>query len=311
LAEKQSETVYVIILSWNSGSHLEYCLPTVVNTSYPNVYFILVDNASNDGSVEFVRKQYPQILVINNKHNVGYAGGNNVGIHYALESDAKYIVFLNPDTRVDSRWISEAVRVAEQDSRIGIIGFRVFGEYMREDENGAQFEAAKAAWKEVEIKPTHHISGCALFCRAELFRTIGVFDEKFFAYGEEDDLEQRAVRAGYRMVRINVPIWHYNSASFDRVPLKASFLAMRNTMLCAIKNSSLSEICHKFLLIVSIACNPWSRANLTYSHYRRLRPSNVLVNGIIVVMAVLWNIFCLPFALRARKKGAISSKGKF
>ncbi|MBL7086311.1 MAG: glycosyltransferase family 2 protein, partial [Candidatus Cloacimonetes bacterium] len=233
--------VYIIIVTWNSREHLEYCLPTVFKTDYPNYKVLIVDNNSEDDTVDFVRNNYPDIELIQNTKNRGFAGGNNDGIRYALAQGVKYICIINPDIKVDPRWIENAVKIMGNSLKTGILGFNVFGEHRYEDPYAHQFEKAKASWSklEVSIVPSQEIiSGCALFVKADIFRNLGLFDEKYFCYGEESDLEHRVRRAGYGIVRINVPLWHEGEGSSKRIPIKKSYLEMRNSIRYALKNLS-------------------------------------------------------------------------
>ena len=248
--------VYIIIVTWNSREHLEYCLPRVVKTDYPNFRILIVDNNSEDDTVDFVRTNFPDIEVIQNMKNRGYAGGNNDGIRYALAQGAKYICIINPDIKVDSRWIAQAVKAIETSPRIGIVGFRVFGEQRDEPDKDIQFELAKEKWRHLIIEPIPSpivLSGSALFCCSLMFERIGLFDKEFFCYGEESDLEIRARRAGYDILRINIPLWHEGEGSFKRVRLKASYLAIRNTIRYALKNGSVISNYKNLKYLIKIA----------------------------------------------------------
>ena len=176
--------VYVIVLNYNGRHHLEYCLPSLVATQYPNYRIVLVDNASTDGSVEYARENF-EIEIIQNHRNLSYAGGNNVGIRYALDQCADYIVLQNNDTKVDPRWLDQAVTVAEVNPRVGFIGFNMLQEYIQgEDPDGEQFRALMSTWDHVEVTPARHITGAALFVRAEVLSAVGLFDEASTFYGE-------------------------------------------------------------------------------------------------------------------------------
>ena len=260
----------------------------------------MVDNNSTDETIRYIKELYPSIKILTNNKNMGYAAGNNVGIQYALERCAKYVALLNPDTAVDSRWITEAVKASEKMNKVGFVGFRVFGEYKREDEKGFRFEEARMRWKKAEIQETSHICGCALFCRGEVFQDIGLFDKNFFCYAEEDDLEKRALRAGYNMIRINIPIWHKSMGSFQNRFYKSSALTMRNTLRCSIKNDDLKGMWRQLLRIGSIACNPYSKADTQFFHFYRLRPSNIGFNAILLLYAIIWNLIRLPATIYCR-----------
>jgi len=293
--------VCVLILNYNGRDHLEYCLPSVLATEYTETKVVLIDNGSTDDSVAFTRMNYPQVKIVENEGNWGFAAGNNVGLRYALERGADYVVLLNNDMRVDPRWLTHAVAVAEADPRIGVVGFDTIGEYhLDADPDLVLFKERQSAWKKLEVTETEHVAGCALFLRADLLRDIGLLDERFFAYGEEDDLQKRARRAGYRSVRINVPLWHYNSGSFGKHALRTAALAQRNHIRVMIKSDPLRVALRRFRDMATFICWPGVEYDRSHAHLRRLRPSAYPVNVAILLYAVLWNILALPATLLAR-----------
>jgi len=296
-----SSSVYVLILNYNGREHLEYCLPSVLETEYPETHLILIDNGSTDSSVTFARTNYPQIEIVENGRNLGFAAGNNVGIRCALEHGADYVVLLNNDMRVDPRWLTHAVAVAEADPLIGVVGFDTVGEYrLNADPDLAQFKERQAAWQKLDVAETEHVAGCALFLRADLLRDVGLLDERFFAYGEEDDLQKRARRAGYRSTRINIPLWHYNSGSFGKHTLKTAMLAQRNHIRVMIKADTFRVGLRRFRDMVVFVCWPGVEYDRSHAHLRRLRPSLYPVNVAILLYAILWNVLALPATLLAR-----------
>jgi len=294
--------VYVLILNYNGREHLAYCLPSVLETEYPATHVLLVDNGSDDGSLAFASAHYPQVEIVENGRNLGWAAGNNVGIRRALERGADYVVLLNNDMRVDARWLTHAVAVAEADPVIGVMGFDTVGEYhLNADPDRKEFKRRQAAWPGLQVTETEHVAGCALFLRAGLLRNVGLLDERFFAYGEEDDLQKRARRAGYRSVRINVPLWHYNGGYWDRSRLlRAAVLAQRNHIRVMIKDDPPREALRRFRDMVIFICWPGVQYDTSHAHLRRLRPSRYPVNVSILLYAILWNAIALPATLLAR-----------
>jgi GT2 family glycosyltransferase len=293
--------VYVIVLNHNGKHHLEYCLPSLLATEYPNYRIVLVDNASTDGSIEYTRQNFPEIHVVENEKNLGWAGGNNVGIRYALDCGADFVVLQNNDTKVAPMWLTGAVQVCEANPRIGLVGFRMLQEYVQgEDPDQEQFRALSMAWEKLEYESTHHITGAALFVRADVFCEVGLIDESYFAYSEEDDLEKRALRAGYQLVRINVPLWHYNGGFWRKQFLRSSVLALRNNIRCMIKNDTPRSIAHQIVWLIRFVCPPRLEYDIRIPHFRRLRPSNFAVNNAILLYALLHNLLFLPATLWAR-----------
>lgn len=295
-------SVYAMVLSYNGLDHLEYSLPSVLATEYAGLHVVLIDNGSTDGSVALAQGRYPQIDVIGHRRNLGWAAANNVGIRHALERGANYIALLNNDVRVDPRWLAQAVTVADRDPRIGVLGFDTIGEYHLEaDPDLVLFRRRQAAWQHLEVTESEHVAGCAMFIRAQLLREVGLFDERFFAYSEEDDLQKRAHRAGYRIVRINIPLWHFNGGYWnEHRPLRASVLAQRNSIREMIKNESWGMALRRFSAMVRFICHSDPAYDRTLADLRRLRPSIYPVNVAILTYAIVWNAVMLPGTLRSR-----------
>lgn len=295
--------VCAVVLNYNGCEHLQYCVPSLSETSYPNLALIVVDNASTDDSVRWLKEEYPRVNIIQSDRNRGWSGGNNMGIAHCLRLGAEYILIANNDIRVDPRWAQVAVSVAQKDKRIGLIGFRVFGWGSRGDLES--FKSASAAWNRVELRETTNIPGCALFVSKRVFEAIGLFDEGFFAYGEENDFELRAQRAGFRMVATNIPVWHYSEGSFGKIPLRAARLAMRAEIRLTLKHGSVSDLVRKVGSMLNIACNPFIKIDTNHAPTRRKRPSHPLTNAILVSDAMLWNLLHLPQTIIRRREDAI------
>jgi GT2 family glycosyltransferase len=283
--------IYLCMLNWNGKQHLEYAIQSILSTEYPTYELVIVDNASTDGSVAYVEQTFPQIKIILNQKNLGWAGGNNVGIRDALQRGFDWIVLINNDILIDPRWLREAVRAAASDRMIGLVGFNVFGEFKKIPQE--DFYAAQRAFCKLEIFDTQIIAGCALMVKAEVFENIGFIDEVYFIYGEEDDFEHRAVSTGYRMIGTNIPLWHYSEGWARSVPLRSAYFAMRNGLRFGIKTRGYGvfEILKWLLSSLRFACSPFVRIDPENALERRGRPTNnPFINGSLVLRAVGWNI---------------------
>jgi len=294
--------VCVIVLNYNGRDHLDYCLPSLLATNYSNYQILLVDNASSDGSKEMVAAMHPEISIVASPRNVGWSGGNNLGIAKAVELGARYVVMANNDIKVDARWLQEAVVVAESDPRIGILGFEVFEADGRLD-NDSDFLAARQRWASVNFLPAGDVGGMSMFVRTALFEEIGVIDEGYFVYGEENDFQIRAEKAGYRTVSIDLPVWHYGQGFFGKVPRRAAMLQTRSKIRLLIKHGSVfATIRGGFRHFFNRVVNVGPRPGVSVVE-RRLRPSqNPLVNLWLLSYCVAWNLWFLPNTLQARRR---------
>ena len=118
--------VFIIILTWNRLSDTLECLESVKKIVYPNYEIIVVDNGSTDGSAEAIARRYPEITLVKNESNLGYAAGNNRGMETALHMGCDYVFLLNNDTTIDAVCLDELVNRAESDPRVGAAGPKIY-----------------------------------------------------------------------------------------------------------------------------------------------------------------------------------------
>ena len=204
-------TVTVIVIGWNGGGLLRECLVSLREQTYP-CRVIVVDNGSTDGSQDIVRREFPEVRLIENARNLGFGEGNNIGMRAAMEEGVDYVALLNQDARADRRWVEALVRAAEADKTIGAVGSRMLleshpgllnGTGVLVNLSGCAWDrgfarADGAMWREPnEIVAA---SGGAVLLRVEALRRIGLFDADYFAYFEDLDLGVRLWEAGYRVV---------------------------------------------------------------------------------------------------------------
>lgn len=293
--------VFIIVLNFNGINHLKYCLPSILKTSYKNCKVVIIDNNSQDDSMRYVKDNYPSIEVIGLDENIGWAGGNNIGIQYALKNNAKYVLLANNDIRVHPNWVSCAVEIAENDLFVGFVGFDVFGAV-----KPAKLESyyqAKKEWNSLSYYETNDfIDGMALFVPTNLFVNLGMIDEIFFMYGEETDLEIRGKAAGYKRIKTNIPVWHFSQGTSQKYPLKTGYLAIRNNIRLSIKHCDLLTIIKTILGIYLTGCNPFLKDNLENVTVMRLRPKGIIFNFFLISYCILWNIINLSQTLKYKQK---------
>jgi GT2 family glycosyltransferase len=214
---KRWPKVSVILVNANMLHHLKRCLPSLYEQQYSNYEVLLVDNHSTDGSVEFVRAEFPAVKVIENEANLGYAAGNNVGFKHA---DGAYVCVLNPDTHVAPDMLAELVRAMEADPGTGLATSRILLMDQPQSINTCGNEITftgltfcRGLNQPMEKYPKHEyvsaVSGAAFLIRRDVLEEIGGFDEDFFTYYEETDLSLRALLAGYKILYAPSSIlWH-------------------------------------------------------------------------------------------------------
>jgi len=247
-----SPKVAVIVLNWNGKDDTLECLDSVFRIDYPNFEVVVVDNGSSDDTVPAIRRAFPRAHLIETGANLGYAGGNNVGIRHALEQDADFIFILNNDTTIAPDCLHHLVDAAEKHANTMVFGPLILeaespdiiwtaGEYFADDGFGCFHHQQGKTLAELDASDTWKcdwINGAAFFTRAQAWKDIGLFDERFFLVYEESDWCFRIRRNGYecRMVP-KARVWHKVAGSFgsESSPLRAYF-STRNQLLFAEKN---------------------------------------------------------------------------
>jgi GT2 family glycosyltransferase len=306
----------VIVLNWNGEQELFHCLASLQRAAeeQPAHPFdvLLVDNGSTQGVFPGICQSFPTVQVLALPQNLYWSGGNNAAIAWALERFYPWLVFCNSDIVVDCRW-SEALALFDARHEIGVVGFRVFGEYSRVP--FSEFEYARQSFQIEQLTSADetYISGCFLAIRSTCFRQLGVFDPVYCMYAEEDDFLARVRMAGWRTVRCSAPIWHASELASRRVPLLTAYFAIRNTLRLRLKfgprrlRSSLGFVLRVLLGML----DPRRPVDLVNSHQRRLKPStNPLVNLPLLAAACLWNLFHLLETFRigaAHRRAALQA----
>lgn len=227
-------SVSVIIVSYNVRYYTQQCLYSVLR-SVPDAQILVVDNKSDDGSVEFLRESFPQIEVIANDFNAGFGKANNIAL---AKATGRYVLFLNPDTVVAERTIPGCIEYMDAHPQAGAVGVRMqYGDGTFALESRRSLPTPSVSFwhmtgmgrlfphsrifaryhltyldREKEC-PIDVVSGAFMFVRKEAIDKTGGFDEAFFMYGEDIDLSYRILEEGYQNHYLPLPIVHYKGES--------------------------------------------------------------------------------------------------
>ncbi|MEF3280993.1 MAG: glycosyltransferase family 2 protein [Elusimicrobiota bacterium] len=242
--------VSIIIVNYNGKDYLKGCIESVLKQEYDDFNVIIVDNASTDGSVEFIKAHFPQVQIIQLDNNYGFTGGNNAGIKKAMEDvNIKYVALLNNDAIVDKNWLKELVVVAESEEKIGICQPKILSL-----ENPKIIDAVgmgikrdglvyHIGWGEEDIgqyKNSFEIFGAtaaSVLYKIKMLKEIGLFDEDFFAYYEDVDISIRARIYGWKAVYVPEAVAYHKGAGTSKKNSPFTFFYMaRNYNYCIIKN---------------------------------------------------------------------------
>lgn len=221
--------VMILILNWNGLDDTLACLASLADLDYPDCQIAVVDNGSNDGSPTGIREHFPEVTVIENRENLGFVGGNNVGLRHALERGAAYALLLNNDTEVAPDFLRRLVDAAEADASIGIVGPTIYY-YDQPDliwSAGGAIDRRRGETRMIGLnkrdtgqfgpgpRPVDFVTGCALLAKRAVIEQVGLLDERFFAYYEEAEWCVRVRQAGFKIIHVpQAKIWH-------KIPLDA------------------------------------------------------------------------------------------
>jgi len=253
-----SPSVAVVILNWNGKDFLEKFLPSVIASSYENLSIVVADNASTDDSVAFLQNNFPQILIIRNPSNEGFAKGYNTALNRV---SADYYVLLNSDVEVTEGWIEPVISLMESDQKIAACQPKILSFY---EKNKFEYAGAAGGWIDKYGYPFSRgrvfdfcehdngqyndreeifwASGAAFFVRSAVYDELEGFDESFFAHQEEIDLCWRMQRAGYKIFVVpSSVVYHVGGGTLPSGNSRKVFLNFRNNLLMLSKNLSASE----------------------------------------------------------------------
>ena len=224
--------VSIVILNWNGLEDTIECLESLKKITYPNHKAIVVDNGSEGDDVKVLRERYQDYIhVIQNEKNYGFAKGNNVGIRYALEKGADYVLLLNNDTVVAPTFLDELVSCCQKDQKIGAVGPKLY--YY---DNPARVQLPEH-YEKVGDAPTdmETLSGVAFLVERKVWEQVGLLDEVFYpAYCEDRDFFERLKEHGYRIVCAPASkVYHKMSATTRRYPCLESYLIVKYSFLLA------------------------------------------------------------------------------
>jgi GT2 family glycosyltransferase len=243
--------VSIIILNWNQYQDTRECLLSLGKIDYPNYKIILVDNGSCDGSIDKIEKEFPRHVYIRNYKNLGFTGGNNVGIKRALAEGAEYVLLLNNDTEVKPDFLSVMVAAAEKDIRIGVVGPKIYY-YDRPDViwfAGGKINPLTGQTGHIGInqadnvrfdsqKEMEFITGCVFLAKTNVLKKTGLLDEDYFNNYEDVDLSVRIKKAGDKLLYVpQAVVFHkFAKAMGGRFSPFYIYFRVRNNLLFDLKN---------------------------------------------------------------------------
>lgn len=256
--------VSIIIVNYNGKHHLLECLKSIQEIDYPDHEVLLVDNASSDDSIQFVGRNFPFVRIISLQKNYGFAEGSNIG---AKNAKGEYIVFLNNDTKVDKKWLSELVKEITQDNSIATCGSKIlFYDGNRINHAGASITLLGNAYDigfgeedngEFDKKGfVGSTCGGSMILRKNVFEDLGGFDPEYFACSEDVDLCLRAWIYGFKNMYVPASIvYHkYGETLGKRQSAWRIYFCQKNRLVNIFKNFETLNIIKSLIISIPYDC---------------------------------------------------------
>ena len=258
----KTPSVAIVILNWNGKLFLEKFLPSVLSSTYSNKQIIVADNASTDDSISFLKQHYPEVGILINPVNEGFAKGYNTALK---QVSADYYVLLNSDVEVTSNWIEPIINLMEADQLIAACQPKLL-----DYNNSVHFEYAGASGGWIDsfgypftrgrifdtcekdygqydtASPCFWATGASLFVRASIYHEMKGLDAYFFAHQEEIDLCWRMQLHGYKVyVQPASVVYHVGGGTLPKGNNKKVYLNYRNNLIMMAKNLPFLSACWK------------------------------------------------------------------
>jgi GT2 family glycosyltransferase len=255
-------------VNWNRKELTRDCISSLLESAYPTHTIVLVDNGSQDRSADYIEGLFPGVNVIRLATNLGYTGGNNVGIQWALDRNAEYVHLLNNDAKMSPDALRRMIEVMESDRSIGIAGPMVL---FHAEPNRIWSIGGKVRWYSLAGGGSAHlyyrqlvtaapnmpfavdyVPGCSLLVRTSVIKRIGLLDQDLFAFWEDVDWAWRAKKAGFRIVAVpNAVVWHHVSSTAGGVGSPFSIYMMtKNRLWVHRKNQLMATWLPQFLFFM-------------------------------------------------------------
>lgn len=236
-------SIAIVVLNWNNARDTVSCLDSLAQLADPSPWVIVVDNGSSDDSIAQIRAAHPGVTLIATGANLGYAGGNNVGVKHALAAGADYVCILNNDVVVEPGFLAPLLAALQTDQAAGIatplildmdnavkawtLGARIdrrTGSVQRLHAGAQAAELIHSVPFEVDISP-----GSAMLVKRNVFERAGLLDEKYFLYYEEADWCIAVRKAGYKILAVaQATVFHRVSATLGQSSPVTDYYMTRN-----------------------------------------------------------------------------------
>ena len=287
--------VSFISINYNQSAVTLEFLESVSKITYPNIEIIIVDNASPSDDPSIITEKFPNVKLIRSAENLGFSGGNNLGI---VHSKGEYLLFINNDTEVEPNFLEPLVNAFENDDNLGMVSPKIYFYHQKENKvmqyaGGESVDYKKGVGyfigygekdtNQYSTSDTKLIHGAAVMVPRKLMKTIGVWPDVYFLYYEEIDWSEHFRKAGYKLRYISESIvYHKESISIGKATPIRIYYMNRNRQLFIRRNAPIKQKIQS-LLFFYVASLPKSTLSFLFNG-----KWNLLV---ALWKGVFWNLF--------------------
>jgi GT2 family glycosyltransferase len=241
--------VAIVVLNWNNAVDTSRCLRSLEQLDYEPYRIIVVDNGSTDDSIAALGAAHPGIPILETGQNLGYTGGNNLGIRHALGQGCDYVWLVNDDAVVAPDALSALMACATARPQAGLLGPKVYTLEHPQQFLSAGGEFVSSWWPRHrglaeldvgqfdQVEEVDYLSGCALLASCQLVEQVGTLDDRFFAYHEDIEWCYRAKKAGFQVLFVpEARVWHPDTVSRDDLSTALTYYISRNQLIFMAKH---------------------------------------------------------------------------
>ncbi len=246
-------SVGVVVLNFKKPILSVACIRSLLMQAYPDLAILIVDNASNDGSVDLFRSEFPGIPLIESKSNLGYAGGNNLGINRFLKEAKEFIWVLNNDTVAPPDTLQHLVKALHANPQWGAAGshIKAIDKPLSTIQLGGgrislRSGLNRAIVNSADLPGLNYLTGCSLLIRTQALREVGLMDENYFHYWEDVDISFRMRNGNWTLGYVpDSIIYHHDGGTLATNSPRAAFFFSRSIVRFCLRN-----LCHRFTPIL-------------------------------------------------------------
>jgi len=225
--DNKHPSIYTIIVTYNGERWIRNCLAQLSESSLP-VYAIVIDNASQDGTVDIIRNEFPNIELLKNDENKGFGAANNIAIQVALQKNADYVFLLNQDAYIEKDTVSQMVKLFQENTAYGIIspvqlngsGTALdtnFKKYLARVSSNDLVKIEQKKYTDARIVPVRFVNAAAWLIPSAVIKKVGLFHPLFFHYGEDNNYSSRVQYHGYQVgIALNAYVLHDKTSTINK-----------------------------------------------------------------------------------------------